>query len=895
MKQDPSKMSKQTEPVVVTITRQGQPSQPTTLVEKDDGTSTTTTTTIGTSATTSTSPFNLDKVETTQLVDDLLLSTRDLMQQHIPQHIIAFSGGVDSSVAAALVQHCHSPQQGESVKVVLGISPAVPQDQIDLAIRIAEHDLQLPLLQVATAEGTDETYIRNDGQACRACKTHLYSTLQAIVSSVTTPNEPQSHTQEQTSFTPHTKQRQFQLYNGTNADDLQDPTRVGLIAAREFDVQSPLQHVCKADVRRVAYHLGLSNWNYAASPCLRSRLAFGVAATADHLHLMATCEQLVRSKLRHVIDVTTNVRVRLLSGHRACIQIDTGSALEAAMSYSWEDLQSLGSFTSVEIQPFRSGSVARYVTNNTNTNDPRSKTAASSSSSSVLRRQYHTNTTNITGTFPTTSCTSRLHRSSHSRVNLPLPLFFFRQGQWPTVDTRTCSYHSSPPPPTATTLAGLPMATNGVGTSNLGPVLHFSQLNSQIHTTVASQFATPAITDETSDMAVPPETNSSQQSNPSSSSSHAMINWHQVFPPTEFVNPWETHYFASPLSNADLDNKIRHAIATLQQFYRAGYRKVPAFITPAMCKTLLDALIASPSSSTKDSSNDTSNKKNDKEEDVNDIQDSAASAQADRADALLRTMQLMNTLHAASAPFVLPRPNGAIYRSVLEILAHCQHKHNTLEWAHRARSLVQRMQQDYRQQADLYLRPTVVEWNLVLMACAASTHPDRAALAVDILRTDMGVLDADGMPAVTIDLSTVLHVLRACNTGTVQGAEYAVQVWHTLLHDPALRQRLWPTLPAAVYSTALRCFRYLPPSLEREHLFQQTWHFACMYGRVNVYVINEMLIHAKPLAIVVQAMGEERLRAVRGLHPQEASERLERMLPQEWTQRGYRQLPSYLM
>lgn len=36
-------------------------------------------------------------------------------------------------------------------------------------------------------------------------------------------------------------------------------------------------------MRAVSRELGLPNWSHAASPCLRSRLAFGVQATPDRL------------------------------------------------------------------------------------------------------------------------------------------------------------------------------------------------------------------------------------------------------------------------------------------------------------------------------------------------------------------------------------------------------------------------------------------------------------------------------------------------------------------------------------------------------------------------------------------------------------------------------------
>jgi PP-loop superfamily ATP-utilizing enzyme len=42
------------------------------------------------------------------------------------------------------------------------------------------------------------------------------------------------------------------IYNGTNADDKLDPTRLGLIAASEFQVVSPLETLTKQEVRDVS-------------------------------------------------------------------------------------------------------------------------------------------------------------------------------------------------------------------------------------------------------------------------------------------------------------------------------------------------------------------------------------------------------------------------------------------------------------------------------------------------------------------------------------------------------------------------------------------------------------------------------------------------------------------
>lgn len=336
-------------------------------------------------------------------------TTTTVATTSIIQHVIAFSGGIDSSLVAALVHHVHRhlPQHQEStqggsvpqhvIRAVMGISPAVPSEQIDLAVRVADH-IGIPFEMVQTYEGDDERYIANTGQACLACKTHLYSTLQAIVKheeereqherthqlAVTTAVSDDVHHHHHHS---HGNIR-YQLYNGTNADDRTDPTRLGLLAAEQFQVLSPLDEITKSNVRLAARHLGLFHWNYAASPCLRSRIALGVPATMQHLERIAQAERFVRSAWKEngttgmahngasdgvritptnpVIvsyDESTNLRVRLLAGNRACIEVDAG--LLEAMRYfistpSWQQFfQSVLRFESVETRPFRSGSVAR--------------------------------------------------------------------------------------------------------------------------------------------------------------------------------------------------------------------------------------------------------------------------------------------------------------------------------------------------------------------------------------------------------------------------------------------------------------------------------------------------------------------------------------------------------
>lgn len=283
--------------------------------------------------------FSLESQDATQLVDALLDQTRALMNGST-HHVIAYSGGIDSSVVASLVQN--SKTTGESAQAVLGLSPAVPADQVALAERVAE-TIGIPFIQIPTTEGNDELYVANSGQACLACKTHLYTCLESIGQ--------------------HASGNHQRLYNGTNADDLMDSTRLGLIAAGRFEVQSPLRNTPKAQVRIAGRHLGLPNWNAAASPCLRSRLEIGVEAIPQHLQRIEKAENYVRREL--ALDNTRNFRVRLLAKNKAMVEVEDDLVENArSLLNAWQRIfqEDLG-FASVDVRKFKSGSLAPTITN----------------------------------------------------------------------------------------------------------------------------------------------------------------------------------------------------------------------------------------------------------------------------------------------------------------------------------------------------------------------------------------------------------------------------------------------------------------------------------------------------------------------------------------------------
>lgn len=263
-------------------------------------------------------------------------------------------------------------------QAILGVSDAVSSHQIALARQVAEY-IDIPMVEVQTNESEDAMYVKNDGSACFACKTALYSALHAVAGYAGGGHgNVKSSTCSSVSITTDNTCN-VMLFNGTNADDRKDQTRVGLQAADNFNVASPLKFVTKDEVRQAAKHLGLPNWNYAASPCLRSRLAIGVEATRDHLKMIETAENLVKRVLNWEDDVAKDFRVRLLAGKRAVIELDQSANIEHMqeilntneVEMKLQEIGFMGGLADVRL--FKSGSVATSVVKPVlNTKEPES-------------------------------------------------------------------------------------------------------------------------------------------------------------------------------------------------------------------------------------------------------------------------------------------------------------------------------------------------------------------------------------------------------------------------------------------------------------------------------------------------------------------------------------------
>ncbi|MHC4940260.1 MAG: ATP-dependent sacrificial sulfur transferase LarE [Planctomycetota bacterium] len=182
--------------------------------------------------------------------------------------LIALSGGVDSAVLLALAARSLPGRVGAATTH----SPAVPEEEVDAAAAIARQ-WGVPHIVVETHEIDDPDYRANAGDRCYFCRRAMYGGLDPA------------------------EQGYAALADGLQADDLLDD-RPGVRAAREHGVLHPLREagLGKADLRRLAWGLGLPVHDKPAQPCLASRLPVGVVVTRERLAHVHAAESALRAR-----------------------------------------------------------------------------------------------------------------------------------------------------------------------------------------------------------------------------------------------------------------------------------------------------------------------------------------------------------------------------------------------------------------------------------------------------------------------------------------------------------------------------------------------------------------------------------------------------------------------
>ena len=263
---------------------------------------------------------------TTELVAELCARLASL-----DRVIVAFSGGVDSSLVAALAARA----LGAHALAITAVSPALAQGELAGARAVAAA-IGIAHETITTDELARPGYRANAEDRCYHCKSELYDALSGLA-----------------------RERGYAaVLSGANADDVGD-WRPGLVAAREHGVIHPLLEagVGKVRVRELARELGVPSADKVASPCLASRVPHGTPVDPEVLRRIDLAEQAVRAlgytvlRVRHHGDLG---KLELAADELdRALQPDQRRAIATA-------IRSAGyARTAIDLEPFRSGNLRR--------------------------------------------------------------------------------------------------------------------------------------------------------------------------------------------------------------------------------------------------------------------------------------------------------------------------------------------------------------------------------------------------------------------------------------------------------------------------------------------------------------------------------------------------------
>ena len=244
---------------------------------------------------------------------------------------VAFSAGVDSTVVAKSAQlSC-----GERAVAVTAVSASLAAGELEEAERLARL-IGIRHRVIRTDEFQNPDYLKNAGDRCYFCKSELYTRLEGLLPELGVDV----------------------IVNGANLDDRGD-YRPGMQAAAEHVVRSPLieAEFTKADVRKLAQHWELPIWDKPATPCLSSRIAYGVGVTPERVARIDLAERFLREELG-----LSELRVRHEEHELARIEVPAGEIARFADPQVREAVtarfRELGfKFVTLDLDGFRSGSM----------------------------------------------------------------------------------------------------------------------------------------------------------------------------------------------------------------------------------------------------------------------------------------------------------------------------------------------------------------------------------------------------------------------------------------------------------------------------------------------------------------------------------------------------------
>jgi uncharacterized protein len=264
-------------------------------------------------------------------MDQTKLTQIQLILREMQRVIVAYSGGVDSSLLAYLA---HAELGANALAITL-VSPSLPRAELRQAQELArQFGFAHVLLQSNELE--DENYQANTPLRCYFCKQENYHLL---------TNYAHDHGFET-------------IVNGANLDD-NDDYRPGQKAGLEAGVRSPFMEaqVSKPEIRNLARQVGLPNWDRPAAACLASRIPYGTPITLERLSQVEQAERLL-----HGLGLR-QVRVR---AHESIARLEVAPQdFDKALARRQEivnGLQQLGfTYATLDLAGYQTGSMNRLI------------------------------------------------------------------------------------------------------------------------------------------------------------------------------------------------------------------------------------------------------------------------------------------------------------------------------------------------------------------------------------------------------------------------------------------------------------------------------------------------------------------------------------------------------
>jgi uncharacterized protein len=244
--------------------------------------------------------------------------------------VVAYSGGVDSTL---LLKVAVDTLTAKNVLACISAGVVEPKHVLQRAKKIAK-TLRVRLQTIDANELKDPHFVANKADRCFHCKSHLCQELIDIAA----------------------KNDLKQVIFGTNLDDLDD-FRPGNRAMKLFGIRSPLAEakLTKPDIRTLSRKLKLETADVPSSPCLASRIAYGLEVSETRLNQIEKAEDFLRTLGLIEFRVRHHESIARIEVHQEDFKKITA---EPNRSRIIKKLKSLGfKYIAIDLQGFRSGSL----------------------------------------------------------------------------------------------------------------------------------------------------------------------------------------------------------------------------------------------------------------------------------------------------------------------------------------------------------------------------------------------------------------------------------------------------------------------------------------------------------------------------------------------------------